>query len=251
MRKSDHCLIVGVISIGSTTARKRFHGAMLHWLLNDERLSENPKTLKSISRHSANDCGVTKESILPLNNAFNFQALTPAVVLSLAPHKDPDLLVNGLSSAGLSAGQSGSVKRPPDIDGSGFPAPPKKKVRRKQQTVDKQRPLLANGASPSLAPMLSPAPVVPVVEIRASTPVVVDQHHRVDDEIPDLFCHDSFVAPSPPLHLDTNAKSPTTKNGAYMKKTRLIFDSGIRKFQQINHDTMTDAVQQFQGKSRE
>ena len=67
-----------------------------------------------------------------------------------------------------------------------------------------------------------------------------------NDSGTDLFCRDSPPGlVSPPLPPPAAVLKPAsvghgheTENGAFRKKTRLIYDSGVRKFQQINHETV-------------
>lgn len=158
------------------------------------------------------------------------------MVPSLSPPKGSDVQVNGNAPSVHNTTQVGSVKRPPDADSSTTPAPVKKKARKK---------LLPESGSAMVAAVVTSAAALPVTP--AQMPEVPPAprssgHVTTDDEVPDLICHDVLVAPSPPMHVPNSAKSPATENGAFRKKTRLIFDSGAKKFQQINHEGVPDAA---------
>jgi hypothetical protein len=69
-----------------------------------------------------------------------------------------------------------------------------------------------------------------------------------EDRGTDLSTHDSAsrgLKPSPPVLSNPKphtqgSHSNETDNGAFRKKTRLIYDIGVRKFQQINHEAVIE-----------
>ncbi|XP_055328666.1 uncharacterized protein LOC129581552 isoform X2 [Paramacrobiotus metropolitanus] len=145
--------------------------------------------------------------------------------------KNPEALLNGV---GLAPHVPASLppKRSPDGDEV---AATKKRIKKAHTEVDKSDVVVPPSISPGgVVSSSTPAPLPEVARPSSRTSPGRSVSSMGDNGVTDILCRDTLLAVSPPLDAMNGTNIGSTENGAVRKKTRLMYESGIKKLQQNN-----------------